>query len=235
MAQPTTAKFGKFRVLLGDVSGAAPAAVTVTSLSNTNPAVVTVAAGDISKFTNGMMVTIAGATGTGMTAANGTHEIASVGSPANTFTLVGVNTSAAAAPQTTGVTAQPPAPTVYAAPCGFTSKSFTLAKNLQEIDIPDCDDPDAVAWIGRDAQNLSAAITGEGVAAAQSVGDWNAAWNSVESVPAKVEIEFSTGTLVYTGMFQVDNLAFGAEQAGRVTLNVNMQSDGQIVDQWIPA
>lgn len=232
MVAPVTAKFGKFRVLLGEVTGAPPSSVVVTSLSNSNPAVVTVGSADIGKFANGQIVLIAGASGTGMTAANGSHAITSVGAPANTFVLSGVNTAAGTEEQTSGVTAQPPAPLTYVAPCGFTSKSFTLSKNLQEIDIPDCDDPDAVAWIGRDAQNLSATITGEGVAAAQSVPDWNAAFKSIESIPAKVEIEFSTGTLTYTGLFQVDNLAFGAEQAGRVTLNANMQSDGVITDSW---
>jgi hypothetical protein len=55
-----------------------------------------------------MVVTIAGATGTGMVEANGQRVIASVGTPANTFTLVGIDTSAAAGPLTTGVTADPP-------------------------------------------------------------------------------------------------------------------------------
>lgn len=231
MAQPTTAKFGKFRVLIGKPS--APIDVAVVSLSNANPAVVEVAAGDIAKFSNGQDVTISGATGTGLANANGVHKVANKG--ATTFELAGVDTSAGSAPQTTGVSAQIAGPVTYLAPCGFTSKSFTLTKNLQEIDIPDCDDPDAVAWIGRDAQNLSAVITGEGVAAAESVPDWNDAWQSVESIPAKVEIEFSSGTLTYTGLFQVDSLAFNAEQAGRVTLNVNMQSDGEVVDSWTPA
>lgn len=234
MAQPTTAKFGKFRVLLGTPSGTDPAPVTVVSLSNTNPATVEVASADIGKFQNGMSVQIAGATGAGMTVANGARTIGSVGTPANTFTLIGVDTSGGAAPQTTGVTADPPKVVVYAAPCGFTSKSFTLTKNLQEIDIPDCDDPDAVAWIGRDAQNLSAQIQGDGVAAAESVPAWNDAFKSVESVPARVEIEFSTGTLAYSGMFQVESLAYSAEQAARVTLAVSMQSDGAIADEWIP-
>jgi hypothetical protein len=235
MAQPVTAKFGKFQVMLGTPSGSAPVAVTVTSLSNANPAVVTVGASDIGKFADGMSVTIAGATGTGMTAANGTHAIASVGTPSDSFELVGVDTSGGAAPQTTGVTATPPQAIDYAAPCGFTSKSFTLAKNLQEINIPDCDDPDAVAWIGRDAQNLSGTIAGNGVAAAEAVPTWNEAWKSIDSVPAMVEIEFSTGTLTYEGLFQVDNLAFTAEQAGRVQLAVNMQSDGALTDSWTPA
>ena len=50
----------------------------------------------------------------------------------------------------------------------------------------------------------------------------------------KVEIEFSTGTKTFTGLFIVDNLTFGAEQGGRVTLGFNAQSDGQITDLWTP-
>lgn len=125
-------------------------------------------------------------------------------------------------------------PIVYAAPCGLTTKNLTLSKNLQEINIPDCDDPDAPIWLGRDVQNLSATISGDGVAAAESVPDWNAAAISVDSVPMKVEIEFSTGLKTFTGLFVIDNLTFGAEQGGRVTLAFNAQSDGEVTDTWVP-
>lgn len=87
---------------------APPFPVAVVSLSNTNPATVQVAPADIGNFANGMVVMIAGAVGAGMTVANGLHYITSVGVPANTFTLVGVDTSGGAAPQTVGVTASPP-------------------------------------------------------------------------------------------------------------------------------
>lgn len=130
-----------------------------------------------------------------------------------------------------GDSADPP---VYAAPCGLSTKNFTLSKNLQEITIPDCDDPDAVMWVGRDTQTMTATISGDGIAAAESVPDWNAAAISTESVPMKVEIEFSTGMKSFEGLFQVDNLTFGAEQGGRVTLSFNAQSDGEITDLWTP-
>jgi len=80
-------------------------AVTVTSLSSSNPARATVAAADITKFKDGMFVTIAGATGV-LAPANGSQQISDVGTPANTFTLTGANTAGGAA-QTTGVTATP--------------------------------------------------------------------------------------------------------------------------------
>jgi hypothetical protein len=84
-----------------------PAAVPVTSLSNTNPVKATVSAANIGQFANGQTVVIAGATGA-LAVCNGPHVIGSVGTPANTFTLIGVDGTAAASPQTTGVTADPP-------------------------------------------------------------------------------------------------------------------------------
>lgn len=231
MAQPITARSGKMRVMLG-VAGTDPGPTAVTSLSNANPAVVTVGAGAIANFQNGMSVNIAGATGTGMTVANGTHTISGVNTGAGTFVLTGVDTSTGAAPLTSGVTADAPALIAYTAPCGFTTKSLVMTKNLTEVSIPDCDDPDAPLWIGRDTASLTSQITGEGVAAAESVPAWNEAWANVESVPVRVEIEFSTGLKVFEGMYQVESLTFGAEQGGRVTLNVSMQSDGEIAHTW---
>lgn len=95
-------------IALTHTAAADVAAVAVASLSNTNPAVCTVVPGDIGKFYNGMTVLVAGATGTGMTNANGSWVISNVNTPANTFTLVGANTSTGTAPQTSGVTADPP-------------------------------------------------------------------------------------------------------------------------------
>jgi hypothetical protein len=120
-------------------------------------------------------------------------------------------------------------PITYAAPCGFTSKSLTLAKDLTDVTIPDCDDPDAVSWIGRDASTLSASVSGEGVLAAESVETWLDAWESVDSVPVKIEIEFPAKTITWTGLMHVSSLNPSTEQGGRVTMSVELQSDGELV------
>lgn len=120
-------------------------------------------------------------------------------------------------------------PEVFTAPCGFTSKSLALSKNLTDVNLPDCDDPDAAAWVGRDVQSLSAQISGEGVLAVESVLTWQAAFDNTASINVKVEIEFSTGTLTYTGAMHLASITFGVEQGGRVTCDVEMQSDGELV------
>lgn len=120
-------------------------------------------------------------------------------------------------------------PIVYSAPCGFTSKSLSLGKSLSEVLIPDCEEPDKPMSTGRDVESTTASVSGEGVLAAAAVVTWLDAYDSVESVPVKIEVEFSTGTVTWTGRMHVETLEIGAEQGGRVTLNVSMQSDGELV------
>lgn len=117
----------------------------------------------------------------------------------------------------------------YTAPCGFTSRSLTFSKGLEEVRIPDCDDPDKVDWLGRDASTLSMSVSGEGVLAYESTETWLDAWASVNSVATKIEIEFPAKTWTYTGTMQVESLEIGAPNGQRCTLNVSMQSDGEML------
>lgn len=84
-------------------------------------------------------------------------------------------------------------PAAFVAPCGFTSKAFNRSKTLGEVNVPDCDDPDAPAWVERDVQNMSATISGSGVLAKSAVPVWEAALASVESIECEVELEYPDG------------------------------------------
>lgn len=123
-------------------------------------------------------------------------------------------------------------PEVFAAPCGFTSKGVTISKNMQEVNLPDCDDPDAPTWVGRTVQSQTATITGDGVAAAESVPDWDSAAMSTDSQSMRVTIDFGIGEKVITGKFHVDSEAFAADAGGYVTLAINAVSDGAVTATW---
>lgn len=121
------------------------------------------------------------------------------------------------------------APIVYAAPCGFTQRSISFSKGLEEQNIPDCEDPDKVDWIGRDATSLSMSVSGEGILASESVETWLDAFESIDSVPAKVEWDFPNKTITWTGSLHIESLEVGANNGQRATLNVSLQSDGEMV------
>lgn len=117
----------------------------------------------------------------------------------------------------------------FVAPCGFTSKALNLGKNLSEVPIPDCADPDAPFWIARDVQSLTAAVSGEGLLAEESVDVWLDAYYSTSSVETQVEIEFPGLTRTFTGLMHVESVNITAEQGGRVQASISMQSDGELV------
>lgn len=120
-------------------------------------------------------------------------------------------------------------PGTFSAPCGFTSRSIALNKALNDFQLPDCDDPDSVDWLGRDAVSLSMSVSGEGVLASESVEDWLDAWEDVDSVNVKVEWEFPAKTITWTGKMHVESVEVGAENAQRATASISMQSDGAMV------
>lgn len=121
-------------------------------------------------------------------------------------------------------------PIVYTAPCGLTSKSVTVSKNLEEVMIPDCLDPTKIDWVGRDATSLSMSVSGEGVLAEAAVDTWLSAAENPNSVPVKIEMEFPATTWTWTGMMQIESAELGApSNTGRVTGNFSLQSDGEMV------
>ena len=61
----------------------------------------------------------------------------------------------------------------YDAPCGFDTKSLTVTAASSDATVPDCDDPEAVAWLTRNVNSLSASIQGAGVMATEDSPIWD--------------------------------------------------------------
>ena len=117
----------------------------------------------------------------------------------------------------------------FAAPCGFTSKSFNRTKTFGETNLPDCDNPDLAPWSVRDTQSRSGSITGEGVLAKSAVPAWEAAFASEDSIECEVEFEYPDGDSdIYTGAFHLESFEITGTRGERVTASISMQSDGQI-------
>lgn len=63
-------------------------------------------------------------------------------------------------------------PEVFTAPCGITSLTKSTSTNTSDIDIPDCDDPDLVIWLGIDEVSRRMTLTFSGTLAQQSLALW---------------------------------------------------------------
>lgn len=124
----------------------------------------------------------------------------------------------------------PANPGVYVAPCGLNQRSFQRSKNLSEIDIPDCDNEDAPAEVGREVRSLSWSISGEGVLASESVATWDKMYADANSWNVKIEQVFPapTGTITYTGKAHLESLGDGANRGEKCTRSVSLQSDGAL-------
>lgn len=121
-------------------------------------------------------------------------------------------------------------PEVFTAPCGFTEKSFTRSKTLNEVLIPDCDDPDAPVVVGRDVASITFAVSGQGVLAAEAVATWDSFFNSTSSRNVKVTFVFPSpvGNKVYTGLAHLETFEITAAVGDRVLANISMQGDGAL-------
>ena len=117
-------------------------------------------------------------------------------------------------------------PEVFGAPCGLSSRSITLTKNLEETQLSDCDNPDDLTWLLKDAVSLSMSISGDGVLAQESAEVWFDAVHSADAVNAKIEFVFPTKTITWTGPIQVTQFEVSAEDKKRVTSSISAESAG---------
>jgi hypothetical protein len=124
-------------------------------------------------------------------------------------------------------------PEVFTDPCGLTSKGLTRTANLNDTNVPDCADPDAPSWLGRDVVSYQGAIAGSGVVAQESYDTWEDWWNAGET--RNVQIELGTpAEFKWTMLAKLQELSITAERGQKVQLAVNIVSDGAVVPVVIP-
>lgn len=109
-------------------------------------------------------------------------------------------------------------------PCGLTSRGFTRTANTNDTNIPDCEDPDAPTWLGRDVISYQAALSGAGVVARESFDTWEDWWKSGQSRNCWIEL----GAWVWEGRFMLSEFAITGERGQRVNMNVSIVSDGAV-------
>jgi predicted secreted protein len=122
------------------------------------------------------------------------------------------------------------APELFTAPCGLTAKGLDFAAQANDVLVPDCDDPDAPAWLERATKSLSGKITGSGVLAVESFTIWRD-W-CLSGLPKNCRVQLiGTGLGYYAGSFLLTAFSLKANHGDKVTVDVTLDSNGQIV--WV--
>jgi hypothetical protein len=124
-------------------------------------------------------------------------------------------------------------PEVFTDPCGLTSKGLTRTANMNDTNIPDCANPDAPSWLGRDVVSYQGAIAGAGVVASESYGVWESWWNAGKTRNVRIELG---NPVAYAWVMpaKLQELALTAERGNKVQMAVAIVSDGAVVPQTVP-
>lgn len=125
----------------------------------------------------------------------------------------------------------PTSPGTFLRPCGLNNHTATWEKATQQILIPDCDDPELPAWVARGVESLDFSATGSGILAAEAIDAWWDAFNTTESIPARIYVGKATDTTngrFWEGRVHITSLEIGGERGGKASASVTVVSDGEL-------
>lgn len=122
-------------------------------------------------------------------------------------------------------------PGVFLKPCGLSQNSISFSKNLNEVQVPDCDDPDLASWIERETQSLTASASGSGILAAEAVDSWDAAWRNTSSINARIYVGLATNVTngkFWEGRLHLESFEVTGNIGEKAQVSVSLVSDGEI-------
>lgn len=125
----------------------------------------------------------------------------------------------------------PAAAGTYLRPCGLTNHTATWTKEFQTVNVPDCDDPELPAWVERGVSSLDFSASGSGVLAAEAVDSWWEAFNTTESINARIYVGKLTDTAngrYWEGKVHISQFEVTGERGNKANASVTVVSDGEL-------
>lgn len=122
-------------------------------------------------------------------------------------------------------------PGKFIRPCGLTNHSVSFSKNTQDVLVPDCDDPELPAWVARGVESLDFSAQGSGILAAEAVDAWWAAFNTTESINARIYVGKADDTVngrYWEGKVHVTAFEVTGDRGTKANTNISVVSDGEL-------
>lgn len=110
------------------------------------------------------------------------------------------------------------------------ARSFQLSANTNDTNVPDCDDPDLMAWVEREKVSLSGTVNGAGVL---NTPDLEFFFDYVADSDPKnckivVDVPGSDGGRVFTGSFLCTDFQISGDRGQKTDMSITLQSTGAI-------
>lgn len=122
-------------------------------------------------------------------------------------------------------------PEVFTRLCTINAeRGITFNAQSNDATIPDCDDPDKMAWLAREVSTLSVDVTGGGMSHKQDVKklwDW---WSSGDTKNCQVIVDDDTAANVITfeGGFKLPQFDMTGNRGEKVNSTMSLSSDGEV-------
>lgn len=126
-------------------------------------------------------------------------------------------------------------PEVFASPCGLTTRGINFSATSNDVTVPDCDDPDAPAWVERVVESLQAGVSGSGVLALEAQSTWEDFFFGGVAKNCRVVIDWGAGgTRRYDGAFICTGFNITGARGSKIEVEIALQSDGEITPVTVP-
>lgn len=121
----------------------------------------------------------------------------------------------------------------FDAPCALNTKGINFSAASNEVNVPDCDDPDAAVWIERVVSSLSASVPASGTLALESLEVWRD-W-FLSALEKNIRIRIVDQNAVQPGYFAMSAILttfnIGANQGELATIEISADSNGEVT--WV--
>lgn len=121
-------------------------------------------------------------------------------------------------------------PEVFAALCTVNAeRGVSFDATFRDGVVPDCSDPDLMAWVSREAESLSMGFTGGGMVDkgnVKTLWDW---WKSGESKNCQIVLDddLPANVITWEGLFKL-NWDMNGNRGEKVQGTVTLASDGEV-------
>lgn len=115
------------------------------------------------------------------------------------------------------------------------ARSFQLSAQTNDVNVPDCDDPDLMAWIEREKVSLGATVQGAGVT---NTPDVEFFFNYAKSPDPKncrvvIDVPGADGGGYFAGAFHCTDFQVSGDRGAKSDISITLQSTGEIT--WVDA